>query len=63
MGRILVYLTELVGTFSQGWKHQGSSDDLGCGSLWASGMLPLTWLCPSNAQGLSPLFWFHRETI
>lgn len=62
MGRILVYLVGLVGTFSQEWKQEGSSEGVGRGSLRASRMLPLTRLCPSNAQGLSPLPGFCRET-
>lgn len=61
MGRILAYLIELAGAFSQGWNLQGSSEDLSHESLWASRVMPMAPLqyCP----GFFPLPWLYRDHL
>lgn len=61
MGRILAYLIELAGAFSQGWNLQGSSEDLSHESLWASRLMPMAPLqyCPGF---LSPSLVLQRPS-
>ena len=52
MGRILAYLIELAGAFSQRWKYQGNSEDLS--------VPPLVSLLCLYKHASTSLFFTHK---